>query len=86
YVDAADAAELFLRCVDIDRPGFTALNAVDAHSCGQWTIDLLQEQYGAVPPFTRPLTADDSLICGRAAEQILGWRPNSSARRPFQIA
>lgn len=77
WVSEEDVARATMLCCLTDRPGHTPLNVVSPKSIQPWSRELLETAYGYVPEFREPLGPDDSLLSGRRAEQLLGFRASA---------
>ena len=75
YIHYDDAARAFMLAAQTDRPGHTPLNICAADSCIPWSKEVIERTFGAVPPFRRPVSPDQSLICGRRAAELIGFHP-----------
>ena len=80
YVDARDAAEAFLRALDVPATGHVSvyLTAPDTFM-EQETPELVRAAFGEIELRTQ-LTGHEPLIDGTAAERLLGFRPTRSWR------
>ncbi len=75
FIDVEDAARAVRLCCESDRPaGHTALNIVAPRSRRPWSEEIIIKAYGMMPPLRRPITTDDALICGKRAEELIGFR------------
>lgn len=74
WVSDEDAARATMLCCLTERPGHTPLNVVSPRSVGPWSKEALQQAYGCVPEFRETLKPEDSLVSGRRAQQLLGFR------------
>ncbi len=80
FVRVEDVARAARLCCEIDRPGHTALNIVAGKSSIPWEPSWIEEFFGVMPPFTKPVGPDEALMTGELAKQVLGFEATLPAR------
>jgi len=78
WIHVNDAVRATMLACSTDRPGHTPVNVVAPTSSHPWKVDQLHSAHGHLPPFTREVGPDESLISGRRAVDLLGFVPTET--------
>jgi nucleoside-diphosphate-sugar epimerase len=76
YVVIDDLCDLVVRALEVPEcPGLELFATAPDNGTSEPTRQLLKGFYDFVGPFDPSFGPDDSVICSRRAQDVLGWRP-----------